>query len=206
MTSGPPAQLAETAQGAEAGPEPAEVPIALIGMMGAGKTTVGQALAARLGRPFLDLDALIESGAGRRVSEIFEAEGESGFRAREAAALQAALEARGAVIACGGGVVLDAANGASLRAGALVVWLQVDPRQAAERLGAGSGRPVLEAMPGDLPERLGALGARRDPLYRAAAHLSVDARGEVAGVVEQIVDALPAGASRPPTQPAGVRR
>lgn len=168
--------------------------IVLIGMMGAGKSAVGAALATRLRRELIDLDALIEAAAGRPVADIFAEEGEAGFRRREAAAVAEAVGRPGPVIACGGGVVLNPASVALLREAGVVIWLQVTPQVAAQRLGSDAGRPVLGAMGGDLTHRLALLGAQREPAYAAAAHVGVDADADVETVAARV---LAAAASAP---------
>lgn len=151
----------------------ASAPIVLVGPMGAGKTTLGRALAARLARTFVDLDACIEAEAGQVVAAIFAQEGEAGFRRREAQALAAALETAETVIATGGGAVLDAGNRAAMRAKATVVYLTVAPALQLERLRDDRSRPLLEGA--DPATRLAQLQAQREPLYREAAHLLFDA-------------------------------
>ncbi|GAB6877579.1 3-dehydroquinate synthase [Thermaerobacter litoralis] len=138
-------------------PQPPGLPqprrLILIGLMGAGKTTVGRALAGRLGWAFLDLDELIEQSAGRDVPAIFAQEGEAGFRRREEGALATALALERVVIATGGGVVLSAANRQRLAAEPWVVWLEAPPDELARRL-AGPGaatRPLLAPAAGDGP-------------------------------------------------------
>src|SRR3954469_21600548 len=97
-------------------------------MMGSGKTTLGQALAARLGRPFLDSDEQVEAATGRTVREIFEVDGEAAYRVLESKVLCEALASGPpAVIAAAGGTVLSADNRAAMRASAEVVWLRADP-------------------------------------------------------------------------------
>ena len=157
--------------------------IVLVGMMGSGKSAVGQALAERLDRELVDLDALVEAGAGRPVVTIFEEEGEAGFRAREAAAVRAATARSPGVLSCGGGVVLDPENVAALRRYGTVVWLRVSPEVAAARLGDDQGRPVLV-------ERLASLTAAREAAYRAAADAVVGADGSLDDVVEEVVAAV----------------
>jgi len=146
--------------------------IVLVGPMGAGKTTLGQALAARLGRAFVDVDARIEADAGQSIPALFAAEGEAGFRRRESDALHAVLAGTPAVIATGGGAVLDAGNRAAMRAAGTVVYLTVDPTTQLARLGGDTGRPLLQTA--DPAGTLAALQAQREPLYREAAHLVFD--------------------------------
>ena len=161
--------------------------IVLIGMMGSGKSAVGLALASRLGRNFVDVDATIEADAGRPVATIFSEEGEAGFREREREAILEATTTENAVIACGGGAVLDPANVAQLKAHGTIVWLRVTPAVAAGRLGTDQGRPVLQRMDGDLAERLERLIAARAPAYETAADLTVQADGPVDQVAEAIL-------------------
>ncbi len=141
-------------------------------MMGAGKTTVGQALAARRGWEFVDSDAQVEARAGRTVGEIWRADGEPGFRALESQALAEALgAAKPTVIAAAGGTVLDADNRAVLRDHWPVVWLRADPATLADRLGEGSGRPLLSTDP---PGALKALAVEREPRYTEVADIVIE--------------------------------
>ncbi|MFW5815211.1 MAG: shikimate kinase [Wenzhouxiangella sp.] len=142
--------------------------VILIGPMGSGKTTVGKALAPRLGLEFIDLDQQIEQRCGVDVSLIFEIEGEQGFRAREHAMLAELSTRSGMLLATGGGSVLDPANRELLRACGLVVWLQTGVDQQLRRLARDQRRPLLRAP--DRRERLDKLAAERDPIYRACAH------------------------------------
>jgi shikimate kinase len=160
--------------------------IVLIGMMGSGKSAVGLALAGRLGRNFVDVDACIEADAGRPVAAIFDEEGEAGFREREREAIAEATKTQNVVIACGGGAVLDPANVSQLKTHGTIVWLRVTPEVAAQRLRTDRGRPVLQRMEGDLVDRLDALIAARAPAYETAADLSVQADGPV----DQVADAI----------------
>jgi shikimate kinase len=150
--------------------------LVLVGLMGAGKTSVGARCAAALGRPFVDTDELVEATAGRTVRDIFVTEGEGGFRARERAAVaDACASPEPLVIACGGGAVLDAENRAAMRDHGVVVWLRASPERLAERVGSGEGRPLLDGgAPVETLERLAAL---RAAAYVAAAHVTIDTDG-----------------------------
>lgn len=160
--------------------------VVLVGMMGAGKSTVGRVLAARLGREVCDSDVMIEAQTGRTVREIFAAEGELAFRALETAALVDALaDPQPRVIAAAGGVVLAEANRAALRASqAQVVWLSAHIDTLVARVLNGVHRPLLD---GDPEAALRQLAAEREPLYRevADAIVSVDGRS-----VDEVVEAV----------------
>lgn len=147
--------------------------IILIGLMGAGKSAVGRLLAARLGRPFVDTDALIEEQAGCSIPSIFAAEGEEGFRQREADVIASLRERDGLVVATGGGAVLGPENRAALREGGVVVWLEAAPEVLVERAKAQgvARRPLLAGT--DPLERLRRLAAERSGAYRETAHLRV---------------------------------
>ncbi len=146
--------------------------IVLVGPMGSGKSTLGRALAARLGLDFIDVDERIVAEAGRSIAELFASEGEAGFRTRESRVLAQALGEAAAVVATGGGAVLDAANRAVMRAAGIVVYLQVDAAAQLARLADDTSRPLLAAP--DRAQRLANLQAQREPLYRDAAHLLFD--------------------------------
>lgn len=147
--------------------------IVLVGPMGAGKTSIGRLLAARLQRAFIDLDALIEAEAGASISHIFANAGEAEFRMRECSALASALASPTvSVIATGGGVVLEAGNRALMRDAACVVCLQVDPVIQLQRLRGDTTRPLLATA--DPAQRLAELQAQREPLYRDVAHVVFD--------------------------------
>lgn len=155
----------------------------LVGMMGVGKTTVGPLVAARLGRPFLDLDEVIAAKAGKSIPEVFAAEGEAGFRRREAAAL-VAIAAGETVVACGGGIVVDPANVARLRQSGRVAWLAAPAAILAGRVKDGAGRPLA----GEGGREVGARLAAREAAYEAAAHFRVETAGRTAEeVAEEVV-------------------
>lgn len=144
--------------------------IALVGPTGAGKSSVGRALADLLGHRFVDLDQAIEATAGATVALVFEHEGEAGFRRREAAALAQALAAPApSLVACGGGIVLDPDNRALLRRHALVVHLAATVEEQMARLARDRLRPLLQVP--DRRARLQSLAREREPLYQATAHL-----------------------------------
>lgn len=144
--------------------------VTLIGLMGAGKTKVGLRAAERVGRGFVDTDAMVEQAAGRSVAAIFADDGEQRFRALERAAIASALECGNVVVSVGGGAVLDADNVTRMRAAGVVVWLYADPVTLATRLtksAARGDRPLLDGS--DRTAVLAELlDARRDA-YTAAA-------------------------------------
>lgn len=151
----------------------------LVGGRGAGKTTVGRALARELSCAFTDMDEFLCARAGMSVAEMVAAEGWEGFRARECAALREAVaeaSGSGAVIATGGGIVLDAGNRAFLREQGRVFWLALSPEAAAQRLAASplaAQRPSLTGK--SMLEEVREVMEARAPLYAGAAHHTVDA-------------------------------
>ena len=140
--------------------------IALIGMPGCGKTTVGRALADLLGRPFYDADEQIEARAGRKIPDIFAQDGEAAFRKLETEVLAELSRQSGAVIATGGGVVTREENRDLLRQNSTIVWLQRDLHSLPL-----AGRPVSQSRP------LNELAAERMPLYRAWSDAAVEVCG-----------------------------
>jgi shikimate kinase len=157
---------------------PSHLSIALVGLSGAGKSTVGRLLAARLGWPLRDTDALIAQADGRSVAAIFAEDGEARFRELEALALREALADPPCVVATGGGVVLRAENRALLRQAAFVAWLDAPTRALVARLRAhAEARPLLE---GDPAVRLAALRAARAALYAEVAYVRLETDGRTA--------------------------
>jgi shikimate kinase len=144
-------------------------PIFLVGMMGAGKTTIGRQLAKQLGREFLDLDHELEARCGVRVSLIFDIEGEEGFRRRESALLQECAQRNDIIIATGGGAVLAEANRRCLRDHGLVIYLRAKGDELYRRVARDRGRPLLQTV--DPRGRIAELLAQREPLYEEVANL-----------------------------------
>jgi shikimate kinase len=147
-------------------------PIALVGMMGAGKTTLGRALAQRLGWRFRDLDEEVERAADATIAELFEREGEAAFRELEHRALARLLDGSLLVLATGGGVVLAPSNRDLLRHRALTIWLDASPTTLAARVTGIGGRPLLNGS--DPAARLTQLLEERRPVY-SQADLRIDA-------------------------------
>lgn len=162
--------------------------VVLIGSMGAGKTTVGAALAERWGVAFRDTDADIVAAQGRPVADIFVTDGEPHFRALEREAVRVALAEHEGVLALGGGAVVDPGTRALL-AGHTVVFLQVGLAEAVARVGLGSSRPLLL---GGVRSRIKALLDERTPIYGEVATVTVSTDGlepaEVAAQVEALLE------------------
>jgi shikimate kinase len=164
--------------------------LVLVGLMGAGKSTVGARCASLLDRDFVDVDDLIVATAGRPVADIFATDGEAAFRALERNAIvDVCASPQPLVIACGGGAVLDPQNRRVVRDRGVVVWLTADPSTLAERVGSGAAstrRPLLTGP--DAPvitlERLASL---RAPAYEAAAHATVETSGRT---VDEVASAV----------------
>ncbi|WP_030144951.1 shikimate kinase [Spirillospora albida] len=160
----------------------------LIGAPGSGKTTIGAALARRLGVALRDTDADIEAAAGKPISDIFIDDGEERFRELEREAVAAALAGHDGVLALGGGAVLAPAT-QDLLAGHTVVYLKVGLSEAIKRVGLASARPLLVLNPRSQMRRL---LEERLPIYERVGTLHVDTDGrEPAEIVDEIVKELP---------------
>lgn len=173
--------------------------IALVGFMGSGKSTIGAALAARLGLPFVDLDAALETSSGTSIRRWFETAGEPAFRLVERAELATVLDqlatgGEGGVLALGGGAWSDPANRALVAGHARTIWLDVPLDAVRARLPEGAGRPLYRD-----PAAIARLFAARQADY-ARADLRIDATEAVPAVVERIVAGL---AARPGAQGGG---
>lgn len=185
--------------------------IALIGLPASGKTSIGSALARRLGLPFVDLDEQIVAAEGRPIAEIFRVDGEGAFRQLESDFLARATKGGKVVISTGGGCILDPANRNVLSDRCTVVWLDLSPEAAAARVEsggrkAGDGKsagkkpaPQADQAPavrplladGDILERMKALDAIRRPLYRECAEIVIHVEGKIpATIVEELYAAM----------------
>ncbi len=171
--------------------------IILVGLMGAGKTSVGKALARLLGKHFHDSDQEIERATGVKIPVIFEFEGEAGFRARESKMLAELVQRNNIVLATGGGAVLSAENRGVLAANGTVIYLRAPVRSLLKRTRRDRNRPLLQVP--DPAAKLTALFEQRDPLYCEIAHLIVDTGEQSVRVLAgQIVDKLRDLAIMPP--------
>ena len=179
--------------GAVAGPDELAGPVAvLIGPPGAGKSTVGPLLAARLGVGFLETDQEVEAVAGKPVGDIFVEDGEAAFRALEREAVARAVASRGRVVALGGGAVLDPGT-QRLLAGLPVVYLATGFAAAAKRVGMDTPRPLLIGNP---RAKLRELLEQRLPIYEKLAQITVTTDGRApdeiaADVAAKIVGSPP---------------
>ena len=169
----------------------------LVGMMGSGKTSTGRPLAERLGYGFVDADAVIEQAAGCSIPEIFDRDGEAGFRSLESQVLSAISQRHSLVVATGGGVVTQPENWGLLHSG-IVIWLDVVPDQLLQRLNADSTvRPLLQTA--DPEAAVNALLNERRPLY-AEADLTVVINEETPETVADGILQLLPSLLKDPTQ------
>jgi len=157
----------------------------LVGLMGAGKTTIGRSLAKRLGLNFVDSDREIEARTGVSIPTVFEIEGEEGFRKREAQVISDLAQASGQIVATGGGAVLRAENRACMTSSGFVVYLNVPPFTLWERTRHDRNRPLLQVE--DPLLKLQELYAQRDPFYRDVADLVIDGNRTNAHSVLQLI-------------------
>ena len=153
----------------------------LVGLMGAGKTSVGRALSKHLGKAFFDTDQEIERLTGVRISVIFDIEGEAGFRARESKVLAELTQRDNIVLSTGGGIVLSEHNRRLLTGRGTVIYLRAAVADLAARTRSDKNRPLLRD--GDPLTILQALYEERDPLYREVADLIVDTGSQSVSVL-----------------------
>ena len=162
--------------------------IALVGIMGAGKTAIGKRLAARLGLPFIDADDEIERAAGFTISEIFERYGEAEFRAGERRVIARLLDGQRHVLSTGGGAYMDPETRALLRERAITIWLRADLDVLFDRVRKRGHRPLLRH--GNPRDVLARLMAERYPVY-AGADLIIDSTAQPADITtEQVIESL----------------
>jgi shikimate kinase len=162
--------------------------IVLVGLMGAGKTSVGRRLAQQLGVPFIDSDAEVEAAANATVAEIFARDGEAAFRAGERKVIARLLDGPVTVMATGGGAFMDPETRARIRARGVSVWLRADLEILVQRVARRKSRPLLNQ--GDPREILARLIDLRHPVY-AEADLVVDSQdGPTEATVQRVLDAL----------------
>jgi shikimate kinase len=160
--------------------------IALVGLPGSGKTTVGRQISRALGLRFIDTDAEIERRAGRPITSLFEIEGESHFRDLEQAVLAELTGEQDAVLSTGGGAILRAANRENLRNRTTVIYLRTRPETLMRRLRNDKRRPLLQTANPLL--KLRELHAAREPLYRETAHFVIDCeRPSVSTLVNRVL-------------------
>jgi shikimate kinase len=164
--------------------------LALIGFMGTGKTAVAKALARRLNKEFIELDSLIEEKAGKSIPEIFQQDGEPAFRRLETEVTKQVAGRKNAVVAGGGGIVLNQINIEYLKRECVIVYLTASPEVILKRTaGAKNERPLLEVA--DKAQRVRELLKQRQPLYERAADITIDTSGQdINAIAGQIIGEL----------------
>lgn len=161
--------------------------IALIGFMGVGKTDVGKALAEKLNKKFVEMDALIEQKAGKSIPDVFQQDGEIAFRELEIEVAKEVSQGKNQVIACGGGVVLNKINIDRLKKGAVLVYLTASPEVILKRISSGGEeRPLLKTD--DKAAVVQEMLSFRKPFYERAADITIDtSQLDINAVAEQII-------------------
>ncbi|MDP6342000.1 MAG: shikimate kinase [Alphaproteobacteria bacterium] len=175
--------------------------IVLVGLMGAGKSSIGRRLAKRLKLPFVDADQEIEAAAGCTIEDIFRLHGEAAFRDGERRVISRLLDGPARVMATGGGAFMDPQTRARIAEQGLSIWLKADLEVLLERVLRRDNRPLLKQ--GDPKRILEDLMARRYPVYAEADLVIESSTGPHEDVVERIVDALVARAARADGAAAG---
>ena len=172
-----------------------QVPIFLIGMMGAGKTTIGRGLARSLGREFLDLDHEIEARCGVSIPTIFDIEGEAGFRRRETQVLEEVTLRRAVVLATGGGAVVAPENQTLLRSRGIVLYLKAGSDELFRRVAKDKNRPML--LTTNPKARIVELLRQREPIYEQLADYTVETgHGSIHTVLDAVARLLKEHAQR----------
>lgn len=164
--------------------------IALIGFMGTGKTAVGRVLAQKSYKEFVELDAIIIEKAGKSIPEIFREDGEVRFRELEIEATREVASLKNAVIACGGGIVLNKINIDRLKKESVIIYLTASPSEILKRTaGDESGRPLLNVS--DRAKQIKTMLKSRRPFYQQAADIIINTSGlTIASVADKILEAL----------------
>lgn len=162
--------------------------IYFVGLMGAGKTTIGRLIAKQLGMVFYDSDHEIERKTGVKIPLIFELEGESGFRKRETAAIEELSQLKNIVMATGGGAVLIPGNRALLKNNGKVVYLRANVHDLWLRTRNDKSRPLLQG--GNIRQKLEKLYVERDPIYTALADFIVDTGAQSANDITSHIEQL----------------
>jgi 3-dehydroquinate synthase len=173
----------------------------LVGLMGAGKTTVGRALAKKLNKTFIDSDHEIEARTGASISLIFEIEGEEGFRQREMEVIRDLTAQQDIVLATGGGAILKPENREYLKSRGTVIYLRASVNSILQRTSHDKSRPLLQTA--DPRKKIEQLSQERDPLYREVADLIIETgRPNVQSLIQTILAQLDeAGAPDNPGDP-----
>ena len=179
-------------------------PIVLIGMMGAGKTTVGRRLATRLGRHFVDSDEEVEKAAGMSIEDIFASRGEADFRAGEVKVIARLLKESGMVLGTGGGAFMNADTRALIKQLAISVWIKADFDLLFQRVSRRSNRPLLKTA--NPRETLQKLIDARYPTY-AEADITITSRDVPQDqVASEVIDAIVARYSAPGAEAEGTQK
>ncbi len=159
--------------------------IFLVGLMGAGKTSVGRLLSRRMGKVFYDSDHVIEDRTGVKIMVIFDIEGETGFRSRERDVIKELVGKKGIVLATGGGSILDSENRQHLKNNGIVIYLHASVGELVRRTNNDSKRPLLRTK--NVKAKLEGLYIERDPLYRSIADLIFETKNQsVAELVQRV--------------------
>jgi len=162
--------------------------LVLVGFMGAGKSVVGRALSARLKKAFVDTDEVIEAREGRQITEIFQHSGETYFRKVEKSIVEELSQKQDQVIACGGGVVLDKENVASLKQKGIIFYLKAEPEVILKRTKNYRHRPLLNVE--DPKKKIEELLNARQPFYEQADFIIDTSRKSIDEVVEEILQKI----------------
>jgi shikimate kinase len=166
--------------------------IYIVGFMGTGKTVAGRALSKKLRSDFVDLDSCIEEKEGTSIADIFKAKGEEHFRSLEKQALLTASAKHGAVVSCGGGIVINPENMALMKETGICICLSASPQEILKRIGVTSHRPLLHNA--DPLDRIQKLLSDRDAYYRQADMIIDTTNLSVEEIVEAVLEKLPPSA------------